>query len=57
MEKVVYKISDLMEMLGVGYTTAARKMREAKSVKDSLKIKGCIHKDDWENFLNFRRSV
>lgn len=57
MEKAVYKISDLMEMLGVGYTTAARKMREAKSVKDSLKIKGCIHKDDWENFLNFRRSV
>ncbi len=52
MEKEVYTIKDLMDKLGVCYTIAARKMREAKGCSDRLQIKGIIHKLDWEDFLN-----
>ena len=51
-EKEVYSIQDLQEILGrVCYWTACKKMREVKEYRDRLKIKGYIHRRDWEDFL------
>ena len=58
MEKEVYTIADLREMLGgISYCAGARKMREVKSISDRLHIKGIIHKLDWLDYLNFRAGI
>lgn len=58
MEKEVYTIADLREMLGgISYCAGARKMREVKSVSDRLHIRGLIHKLDWADYLNFRAGI
>lgn len=49
--KVAYKVKDIQEMLGVGYGTACKIIRQVKSVSDSLKVKGLILKEDWEKYL------
>lgn len=49
----IITIQDLQEMLGnVSTSTAARRMREVKAVKDRLHLKGKIHRLDWEDYLN-----
>lgn len=57
MEKEVYSIKDMEQMLGVKYDTASRIVREARAVSDRLHISGRIHKLDWEEFLRVRGSV
>ena len=54
MDKLVYKVKDFEEMLGVSYSTACRILREAKSVKDTLKIRGLILKEDWDFYIQFK---
>ena len=49
--KATYKVKDLMEMLGVSYSTACRIIRQVKSVSDVLKIRGVILKEDWEAYI------
>lgn len=50
-EKVAYKVKDIQEMLGVGYSTACKIIRQVKSVSDSLKVRGLILKEDWEKYI------
>lgn len=51
MEKVVYTVDDVMNMLAVKYSTACKIMREVRSISDILRVKGIIHKEDWEAYI------
>ncbi len=57
MEKEVYTIKDVEEMLDVKYDTASKIIREVRAVSDRLQVRGRIHRLDWEDFLRFRGSV
>lgn len=53
----VYSVDDIQKILGgMSKSTASRVMREVKKVSDLLKIKGRIHKIDWEKYLEFKAS-
>lgn len=53
MEREVYTIKDMQQILGgVSYPRAAKKIREVKYISDRLKIRGLLHKLDWEDYLN-----
>ncbi len=51
MEKAVYTVKDVMDMLAVKYSTACKVMREVRHVSDILSVKGIIHKEDWEAYI------
>lgn len=49
----IITIKDLQEILGgVSYSTATRVMRQVRVASDRLKLKGCIHRLDWLDYLN-----
>lgn len=51
MDKEVYTVKDLMEMLNMCYGSACKVMREVKTVSNILGFKGIIHKKDWNAYI------
>lgn len=54
MERDVYTTQDIATMLSCGKATAYKLMREIKAVSDTLRIKGIVHKQDYQRFLESR---
>ena len=51
--KEIINPQDMMAILGqCSYSQACKKIREVKSISDRLGIRGCIHRLDWEDYLN-----
>ena len=52
LKKEVLTIKDLMSLFGVGYSTAAKKMREIQSTHNRLGIRGICHIQDYKEHFN-----
>lgn len=50
-DKEVITIRDLMDALGVGYSTAAALIRSIKEYSDCLRLAGRVHRADYIKFL------
>lgn len=50
-------VQDLINSSGLSYDTCARIIREVKSISDTFRISGCIHRTDYFLYLarNFKR--
>ena len=55
-EKIAYKVKDIQELLGVGYGTACKIIRQVKSVSDILGVKGLILKQDFDAYISMKNS-
>lgn len=53
-EQHTYTTEQVSEMLQIGTANAQKVMREIKSVSDTLRIAGVVHKQDYEAWLKVR---
>lgn len=50
----VLRISDIQELFGVGYNSAARIIREIKSTSDRIGMKGIVHIEDYKEHFKLK---
>lgn len=55
LKKEVLRIADLQELTGLSQPTVVELMKQIRYVSDTLRIRGVIHRQDYEAYLAYKR--